>query len=55
MHLAELPKPDVLNRMLPGLGRDWTEIISSLTGVYYHTVSYSAWLRCFQIVYWSGS
>jgi hypothetical protein len=42
MHLAELPKPDVLNRMLPGLGRDWTEIISSLTGVYYHTASYVA-------------
>ena len=26
MHLAELPMPDVLNSMMPGLGRDWTEI-----------------------------
>ena len=26
-HLAELDKPDVLNGMLNGLGRDWTEIL----------------------------
>ena len=26
-HLAELGKPDVLNGILPGLGRDWTEIV----------------------------
>ena len=26
-HLAELDKPDVLNGMLPGLGRDWMEIL----------------------------
>jgi hypothetical protein len=30
-HLAELEKPDVLNGMLPGLGRDWTEITPSLS------------------------
>ena len=41
MHLAELPKPDVLNSMLPGLGRDWTEIIGALSGVYYHTAQYA--------------
>ena len=41
MHLAELPKPDVLNGMLPGLGRDWTEILASLSSVYYHTASYA--------------
>ena len=41
MHLAELPKPDVLNSMLPGLGRDWTEIIVALSDVYYRTASYA--------------
>ena len=41
MHLAELPKPDVLNSMLPGLGRDWTEIIQSLSTVYYRMASYA--------------
>ena len=41
MHLAELPKPDVLNSMMPGLGRDWTEFLASLTGVYYCTASYA--------------
>ena len=41
MHLAELPKPDVLNSMLPGLGRDWTEIINTLSVVYYRTASYA--------------
>ena len=41
MHLAELPKPDVLNSMLPGLGRDWTEILGSLSLVYYRTASYA--------------
>ena len=30
-HLSELDKPDVLNGMLPGLGRDWTEITPSLS------------------------
>jgi hypothetical protein len=42
MHLAELPKPDVLNSMLPGLGCDWTEILGSMGNVYYRTVSYAA-------------
>ena len=41
MHLAELPKPDVLNSMLPGLGRDWAEILVSLSVVYYRTASYA--------------
>ena len=41
MHLAELPKPDVLNSILPGLGHDWTEIIISLSVVYYRTASYA--------------
>jgi hypothetical protein len=42
MHLAELPKPDVLNSLMPGIGRDWTEIIVSLSAVYYRTASYAA-------------
>ena len=29
-HLSELDKPDVLNGMLPGVGRDWAEILPSL-------------------------
>jgi hypothetical protein len=41
MHLAELPKPDVLNSMLPGLGRDWTEILNTLSVVYYRTAQYA--------------
>ena len=41
MHLAELPKPDVLNSMLPGLGRDWAEILGSMGNVYYRTASYA--------------
>jgi hypothetical protein len=41
MHLAELPKPDVLNSMLPGLERDWTEIIASMGHVYYRAASYA--------------
>ena len=41
MHLAELPKPDVLNSMLPGLGRDWAEIIVALSSVCYRTASYA--------------
>ena len=41
MHLAELPKPDVLNSMLPGLGRDWTETLVALSAVYYRTASYA--------------
>jgi hypothetical protein len=26
--------PDVLNGMMPGLGRDWTEILGALSVVY---------------------
>ena len=32
---------DGLNSMLPGLGRDWTEILGSMGHVYYRTVSYA--------------
>ena len=44
-HLAELEKPDVLNAMLPGLGRDWTEILGgSLTQAFYLLAAYTmAW------------
>ena len=41
MHLAELSKADVLNSTMPGLGRDWTETIMGLSGVYYRTASYA--------------
>ena len=42
MHLAELEKPDVLNGLLPGLGRDWGEILSgSLSNVLYNMASYA--------------
>jgi hypothetical protein len=41
MHLAELPKPDGLNSMMPGLGRDWTEILASLGHAYYRTALYA--------------
>jgi hypothetical protein len=41
IHLAELAKPDVLNGMLPGLGRDWSEITPALSVVYYRTASYA--------------
>ena len=41
MHLAELPKPDVLNSMMPGLGRDWTEFLGALSGAYYRTANYA--------------
>jgi hypothetical protein len=27
--------------MLPGLGRDWTEILGALSGVHYRTASYA--------------
>ena len=40
-HLAELDKPDVLNGMLPGLGRDWTEIVATLTSVYVSLAAYA--------------
>ena len=40
-HLSELDKPDVLNGMLPGLGRDWTEITPSLAGVFVLFAAYA--------------
>ena len=42
MHLAELAEPGVLNSMMPGLGRDWAEIIVTLANVYYRTAPYAA-------------
>ena len=33
--------PDVLNSMMPGLGRDWTEILGALSVVYYRMASYA--------------
>jgi hypothetical protein len=41
MQLAELAKPDVLNTMLPGLGRDWTEILGGMSHAYYRTALYA--------------
>ena len=40
-HLAELDKPDVLNGMLPGLGRDWTEITPSLSTAFQLFAAYA--------------
>jgi hypothetical protein len=40
MHLAELAKPEVLNSMLPGLGRGWNEVLASMGVVYYTTAVY---------------
>ena len=40
-HLAELDKSDVLNGMLPGLGRDWTEITPSLSVVFHSFAVYA--------------
>ena len=41
MHLAELEKPDVLNSLLPGLGRDWGGVLGSMASVLYQTASYA--------------
>ena len=46
-HLAELEKPDVLNAMLPGLGRDWTEILAGgmtapFTNLAFHIMEWEA-------------
>jgi hypothetical protein len=41
MHLAELEKPDVLNSLLPGLGRDWGRVLGNMAAVLYHTASYA--------------
>ena len=40
-HLAELDKPDVLNGMLPGLGRDWAEITPSLANAFISFAAYA--------------
>jgi hypothetical protein len=41
MHLAELEKPDVLNSLLPGLGRDWKEVLGSMAPILYSMASYA--------------
>jgi hypothetical protein len=42
MHLAELEKPDVLNSLVPGLGRDWGGVLGgSMAPVLYHMASYA--------------
>ena len=41
MHLAELEKPDVLNGLLPGLGRDWGEVLGTMSQVLYQMASYA--------------
>jgi hypothetical protein len=41
-HLAELGKPDELNPMMPGLGRDWSELCGGTqTAVYYGMCTYA--------------
>ena len=40
-HLAELDKPDVLNGMLPGLGRDWAQIAPSLASAFVFLAAYA--------------
>jgi hypothetical protein len=43
MHLAELGKPDVLDAMLPGLGRPWGEILAgSQTNIFHNFAVYAA-------------
>ena len=43
MHLAELAKPDVLDAMLPGLGRPWGEILAgSQTNLFHNLAAYAA-------------
>jgi hypothetical protein len=43
MHLAELGKPDVLDAMLPGLGRPWSEVLGgSQTPIFVTTAAYAA-------------
>ena len=43
MHLAELGKPDVLDGMLPGLGRPWGEILAgSQTNLFHFLAAYAA-------------
>ena len=41
MHLAELEKPDVLNSLLPGLGRDWKEVLGSMAPILYSMAGYA--------------
>ena len=41
MHLAELEKPDALNAMLPGLGRDWADVLGGSTLIFYNMVTYA--------------
>ena len=38
-HLAELDEPGVLNGMLPGLGRDWMEILLGSQSLVFQTLT----------------
>jgi hypothetical protein len=43
MHLAELGKPDVLDAMLPGLGRPWSEVLAGTQSqIFYNMPGYVA-------------
>ena len=43
MHLAELGKPDVLDAMLPGLGRPWGDILGgSQMNLFHNLAAYAA-------------
>ena len=41
MHLAELEKPDVLNSLLPGLGRDWGGVLGGMAVILYRMAGYA--------------
>ena len=43
MHLAELGKPDVLDAMMPGLGRPWGEILAGTqTQLFFNLAAYAS-------------
>ena len=39
MHLAELGKPDVLDAMMPGLGRPWGELLAGSQAHLFHSMA----------------
>ena len=43
MHLAELPKADVLDAMLPGLGIGWRQVLAgSMNHIFQYSACYAA-------------
>ena len=42
MHHAELGPTDDLNRLLPGLGRDWGEFVVSQSAIVYNMLVYAS-------------